>query len=115
AVMIGLIFATAITWTVWLSKTIELFRARRNASAALRELAGARSVDEAVRQVPEGAVARLLEGALAELELSTDRMNKEGIKARIASRLQQIEAAASRRIAFGTGVLATIGSTAPFV
>jgi biopolymer transport protein ExbB len=115
AVMIGLVFATAVTWTVWLAKTIELIKARRNARHALRELANVRNVEDAVRQVPEGAVAQLLEGALAELRLSTDRMNKEGIKARIASRLQQIEAAASRRIGLGTGVLATIGSTGPFV
>ena len=115
AVMLGLLFATAVTWTVWLSKTIELMRLRRNARTALRELANARSVDYAVRQVGDGAVAQLLEGAVTELNLSTDRMDKEGIKARIASRLQQIEAAASRRVAFGTGVLATIGSTGPFV
>ena len=115
AVMIGLVFATLVTWTVWLSKTIELIKARRNARSALRELANARNVEDAVRQVPEGAVAQLLEGAMAELKLSTDRMDKEGIKTRVASRLQQIEAAASRRIGFGTGVLATIGSTGPFV
>ncbi|MBR1210707.1 tonB-system energizer ExbB [Bradyrhizobium sp. JYMT SZCCT0180] len=115
AVMIGLAFATLVTWTVWLSKTIELIKARRNAKNALRELASARNVEDAVRQVPEGAVAQLLEGAMAELKLSTDRMDKEGIKTRVASRLQQIEAAASRRIGFGTGVLATIGSTGPFV
>ncbi|MFG3594833.1 tonB-system energizer ExbB [Bradyrhizobium sp. RDI18] len=115
AVMIGLAFATAVTWTVWLAKTIELIKARRNARHALRELADVRNVEDAARQVPEGAVAQLLEGALAELRLSTDRMDKEGIKARIASRLQQIEAAASRRIGLGTGVLATIGSTGPFV
>ncbi|MES1148306.1 MAG: tonB-system energizer ExbB, partial [Bradyrhizobium guangdongense] len=52
AVMIGLVFATLVTWTVWLSKTIELIRARRNTRSALRELASARSVDDAVRQVP---------------------------------------------------------------
>ncbi|QHO75212.1 tonB-system energizer ExbB [Bradyrhizobium sp. CCBAU 051011] len=115
AVMVGLLFATAVTWTVWLSKTIELIRARRQAGIALRALANARSVDDAVRQIPEGTVAQLIDGAMTELRLSTDRMDKEGIKVRIASRLQQIEAAASRRIALGTGVLATIGSTGPFV
>lgn len=115
AVMVGLAFATLVTCTVCLSKTIELFGARRNVRRALRELAVARSLDEAVRAVREGPVAWLLEGTVAELDLSTDRMDKEGIKARIASRLQQIEAAASRRIAFGTGVLATIGATGPFV
>jgi biopolymer transport protein ExbB len=115
AVMIGLILATAVTWTVWLAKTIELAKVRRHARSALRELSNARNVEDAVRQVPEGTVAQLLEATLAELRLSTDRMDREGIKVRIASRLQQIEAAASRRVAFGTGVLATIGSTGPFV
>ena len=114
-VMVGLAFATLVTCTVCLSKTIELVGARRNVGRALRALAAARSVDEAVRTVRDGPVARLLEGAVAELDLSTDRMEREGIKARVASRLQQIEAAASRRIAFGTGVLATIGATGPFV
>jgi len=115
AVMIGLAFATLVTCTVCLSKTIELLGARRNVGRALRELAVARSVADAVRTVREGPVARLLEGAVAELDLSTDQMDRDGIKARITSRLQQIEAAASRRIAFGTGVLATIGATGPFV
>ena len=41
------------------------------------------------------------------------RMEREGIKERIASRLERIEAAYGRRIMRGTGVLATIGATAP--
>ena len=39
----------------------------------------------------------------------------DGLKERIALRLERVEAAMSRRIARGTGVLATIGATAPFV
>jgi biopolymer transport protein ExbB len=38
-----------------------------------------------------------------------------GIQDRIASRLKRIEARLARRMAAGTGVLATIGATAPFV
>jgi biopolymer transport protein ExbB len=41
--------------------------------------------------------------------------DNEGIKERIASRLERIEASYGRRILRGTGVLATIGATAPFV
>jgi biopolymer transport protein ExbB len=114
-VMIGLAFATLVTCTVWLSKTIELIVARRKARRALRVLADASNLDDAVKRVSIGTIARFLQGAVTELKLSTERMDKEGIKARIESRLQQIETAASRRIGFGTGVLATIGSTAPFV
>lgn len=115
AVMVGLAFAILVTCTIWLSKTIELMAARRSARRALRALAQATTLDDAIKRVSAGTIARLLEGAAAELDLSTQRMDKEGIKARIESRLQQIETAASRRIGFGTGVLATIGSTGPFV
>ena len=37
-VMIGLIIASIVTWTVWLAKTIELMKARRQAKAALGAL-----------------------------------------------------------------------------
>src|SRR6185503_10059481 len=53
--------------------------------------------------------------AIAELRLSDAAGGKDGLKERIVSRLERIEAAFSRRISRGTGVLATIGATAPFV
>ena len=43
------------------------------------------------------------------------RLPAEGVKERIAAQLERIEAAAGRKISRGTGVLATIGATAPFV
>jgi len=57
----------------------------------------------------------LIAAAVAELQLSGTMLEKDGIKERIASRLERIEAASARSIARGTGVLATIGATAPFV
>ena len=47
--------------------------------------------------------------------MSAELMDRDGVKERIASRLERIEAATARRVTRGTGVLATIGSTAPFV
>ncbi len=41
--------------------------------------------------------------------------DRDGLKERVASRLERLEASAGRRMLKGTGVLATIGSTAPFV
>src|SRR5437588_11348467 len=38
AVLIGLVFASVVTWTVWLAKTIELIVAGRGARRALRPL-----------------------------------------------------------------------------
>jgi tonB-system energizer ExbB len=42
-------------------------------------------------------------------------MDGDGIKDRVATRLERVEANLGRRMARGTGVLATIGATAPFV
>jgi biopolymer transport protein ExbB len=42
AVLIGLAFASIVTWTVWLAKTIEIFFAKRRVRAALNELVHAR-------------------------------------------------------------------------
>ncbi len=116
AVMIGLAFASVVTWTVWLAKTFELTLAKRRATDALRRLATAPSLPEA--QLRLGAdrtpVASLLRAAAEEIRLSSD-LPAAGIKQRIAGRLERIEAAAGRGMARGTGLLATIGSTAPFV
>ena len=58
----------------------------------------------------------LAKAALAEVSLSADsRSRKTGLAERVTYRLSRIEAAAGRRITRGTGFLATIGATAPFV
>src|SRR5262245_39243160 len=40
AVLIGLAFASIVTWTVWLAKTIEIVLAKRRVRAASNKLAG---------------------------------------------------------------------------
>ena len=117
AVLMGLAFASVVTWTVWLVKTIELMRARRSVRKALRALAAARQLAEAVDSVAaaDGPVGECLAAAADEFRLSAGSDDRDGIKERIASRLERIEAACGRRVMRGTGVLATIGATAPFV
>jgi biopolymer transport protein ExbB len=61
-----------------------------------------------------GPVADLVQAALDEIERSA-QLSPEGIKERLAAELSRIEARAGRRMARGTGLLATIGATAPFV
>jgi biopolymer transport protein ExbB len=116
AVLVGLAFASLVTWTVWLAKSIEIFFAKRRVRAAAKELAGIRSLDK-VQQLAEiqGEVAQFLGAAAIELKLSPGLADNDGIKERIASRLERIEANCGRRMLRGTGVLATIGATAPFV
>ena len=113
AVMIGLAIASIVTWTVWLAKAIELFTLRRRLTGALAALDSARTLAEADVELP-GPPADFVRAALAELHNDPDA-SPEGIKERVASRLERIEAAAGRAMSHGTGVLATIGATAPFV
>jgi biopolymer transport protein ExbB len=117
AVLIGLALASLVTWTVWLAKTVEIIFARRRVQAALNTLANVRSTAEGVERLAEvdGEVRQFLDAAVTELKLSAGSSEREGIKERIASRLERIEARYARRILRGTGVLATIGATAPFV
>ena len=117
AVLIGLVFASVVTWTVWLAKTLELVVARRRVRADLRTLGSAQRLADGVERLTatQSPAGEFLEAAVAEIQLSQDSAEREGIKERIASRLERIEAAGGRRIMRGTSVLATIGATAPFV
>jgi TonB family protein len=47
AVMIGLMFASVLTWTIWLAKTLELLGVRRRLNRAQRPLRAARSLADA--------------------------------------------------------------------
>ena len=115
AVMIGLVFASVVTWTVWLAKTVEILKARRQVRAALAALNSIQTLPSAQPSTVSEPAAAFCAAAIAELRLSDGAGGKDGLKERIVSRLERIEAAFSRRISRGTGVLATIGATAPFV
>ncbi len=117
AVMIGLAFASVLTWTIWFAKAIELMIARRRLRAAVDALNEARSWGEVTLRLQgrnDGAAA-LVRAADTELRLSADALSASGVKERIASRLERLEAAAGRQMIRGTGILATVGATAPFV
>ncbi|MGX1741901.1 tonB-system energizer ExbB [Bosea sp. NPDC055353] len=119
-VMLGLAFASLVTWTIWLAKAMELAAAKRSAGRALRRIEAAENLGEAAGAAAgrngklRGAVGLLLSAALSETRRSAD-LGEDGIKERVAIALSRIEARAGRSMARGTGLLATIGSTAPFV
>jgi biopolymer transport protein ExbB len=117
AVMTGLIFASVLTWTIWLAKTLELIGARRRLARAQEVLAGARSLAEVVQPASTASpqVARLIQAVEGELRRSPDRRDIDGVKERIAARFDRVEAGVGRQMLRGTGILATIGATAPFV
>ena len=116
-VMVGLAFASLVTWTVFIAKMIELSVAQGKLRGALRKIAEARSLAEA--QFALGArdslLSRLLAAAMGEARASAGISSDEGIKERAASSFGEIVRAEGRRIRTGMGLLATIGATSPFV
>jgi biopolymer transport protein ExbB len=117
AVMIGLMFASVLTWTIWCAKTLELLGVRRRLNRAQRSLRAARSLADAAAAAAGASphVALLIRAVEAELARSSDRCDIEGIKERITARFERIEAGVGRKMMRATGILATIGATAPFV
>ena len=117
AVMVGLALASVLTWTIWFAKAFELLAARRRLREATETLNETRSLADAITRLNDqsGDVAMLLRATETELRLSADAISVDGAKERIASRLERIEAAAGRRMIRGTGILATVGATAPFI
>ncbi|MCO7626737.1 tonB-system energizer ExbB [Pseudomonas fluorescens] len=116
-VMIGLAIASIITWTIWIAKGFELMGAKRRLRGEIAALKKAATLKEAsATAAKEGTLANLLvHDALEEMRLSVNSREKEGIKERVSFRLERLVAACGRNMSSGTGVLATIGSTAPFV
>ncbi|MHC8369279.1 tonB-system energizer ExbB [Pseudomonas sp. MDT1-85] len=116
-VMIGLAIASIITWTIWIAKGFELMGAKRRLRTEIVHLKKAATLKEAsATAAKEGTLANLLvHDALEEMRLSANSREKEGIKERVSFRLERLVAACGRNMSSGTGVLATIGSTAPFV
>ncbi len=117
AVMIGLAIASIITWTIWIAKGFELLGAKRRLRGEIAVLKKSASLKEASTVAnKEGTLAHtLVHDALEEMRLSANSREKEGIKERVSFRLERLVAASGRAMSSGTGVLATIGSTAPFV
>ena len=116
AVMVGLAFASLVTWTIWLAKSLELVAAKRNARQGLAALATAANLSAAAATLSRrtAPVAQFIAAALDEAERSAS-LPPEGVKERAGALLGRIEARAGRLMTRGTGALATIGATAPFV
>jgi biopolymer transport protein ExbB len=116
AVMIGLAFASLVTWTIWLAKTIELALAKRRSRGRIKMLEAGGNLARAAHACGDArdAIAQLIQSTVREAELSGGFVD-DGFKERVALRLERVEAAMTRQVSRGTGILATVGATAPFV
>ena len=117
AVMIGLAFASLVTWTIFIAKMAELTLVQRGLRIALGKIADSRSLAEAQFALGSSGtiLSSLLAAAMREARLSAGISSDAGVKERAASSFAEIVRAESRRIRLGMGVLATIGATSPFV
>jgi len=120
AVMVGLAFASLVTWTVWIAKSLELVIARVRVRRGLKVILDASDLAAAGEALggrggPAAAIVAAAQAEAARSLAALDAAGGKGLIARVASHLGRIEAQAGRRLAVGTGVLATIGATAPFV
>lgn len=118
AVMISLAIASVLVWTAWFAKLFQVALARRKVRAQLASLDDKSTLTEAEIELRHACdpVAAMVQSALREVAMSeSGAMPADGIKERVTSRLARIEAAAGRAMNTGTGLLATVGGTAPFI
>jgi biopolymer transport protein ExbB len=117
AVMMGLAFASLMTWTIFIAKTIELSIAQTKMRRVLKKIADARSLAEAqfALGAKDSVLSSLLGAAMREARLSAGISSDSGIKERAASSFAEIVRAEARRIRIGMSLLATVGATSPFV
>jgi biopolymer transport protein ExbB len=117
AVMIGLAFASLVTWTIFIAKMIELSVVQGKLRSALNKIGEARSLSEAqfALGAKAGVLPSLLAASMREARLSAGISSDAGIKERAASSCAEIVRAEARRVRLGMGLLATIGATSPFV
>jgi biopolymer transport protein ExbB len=116
-VMLGLAFASLVTWTIFVAKTIEIGRAKYRLRLALVRADKAGSMDDAraATNAVDTAFSLFLEAAGDELRLSSDTTHSDGVRERAASRFLDIAKGEASGVRRGMGLLATIGATAPFV
>ena len=116
AVIVTLLLASVMTWTVCIAKGIELALARRRERAALAALRTARTLGEATGRIAEarGQAADMIRAAAEELEVGGEASRGLAME-RVRLRLERIAAAAHRQVGRRIGILATVGATSPFI
>ncbi|MDQ8728692.1 tonB-system energizer ExbB [Bradyrhizobium sp. LHD-71] len=117
AIMIGLAFASLLTWTIFVAKFLELSIVQRRLAQALKATAQAGSLQQSLEilRSDKSVLRSFMATAINEVRVSAGIDNDAGIKERAASRFSEVTRTEARRIRVGMGLLATIGATSPFV
>jgi biopolymer transport protein ExbB len=115
-VILLLILASLASWTVLLAKGSALLLGNRRLRRAIHvaeDQAGLTSLLGSSERNGHAA-AQMARAAMREVALSRG-LPLAGIKERVYSRLHLLEVGGARRMARGTGIVATTGAVAPFV
>jgi biopolymer transport protein ExbB len=116
-VLAVLLLASLVTWTVWIAKGLELRRARSQLRRDVKLLESGQSLRSLAP--PDGLAAAALSATVQEEvaragDLAVPACG-EGLKERTTVRLLSAETELARRMSRGIHLVASIGSTAPFV
>lgn len=118
-VMIGLILASVVTWSIFFRKISLLISFNRRLRREQQQLSDVRTLAQAAGLAAgfdkSSMSALLIDEAQNERELSTGISDNEGIKERTGFRLERRVAGIGRYLGRGNGFLATIGAISPFV
>lgn len=118
AVLIALFVASVLTWAIWLFKLVQLHVAQRDSRSLLAWVIHAESFAIANKKLDQqkGNSLLLLKACRHEIKLSSmGPASDEALKERILARLERVQISLVATMNQGTGILASIGSVAPFV
>jgi biopolymer transport protein ExbB len=116
-VIVGLLLASVLTWTVSLAKWVQLRGEQQRLREAVQKLRLAPDF-AGIGEMEYPPLAEMIVQAEDEMIASSragTSMSPEGVKDRISLRLDQLEADLRLSAGRGIGVLAIVSSTAPFV
>ena len=99
AIMAGLVFASLITWTIFIAKFIELFIAKRRLQGAVHSVAGARTLGEASSMLSSdrSVMHSFVAAAIEEIRLLPGLDSDVGVKERVASGFSEITRSEDRK------------------
>ncbi|MBE0457294.1 tonB-system energizer ExbB [Pseudoalteromonas prydzensis] len=116
AVMIALLLASILCWSIWLYKWLKIRRAKSIAIDVIAKLKSQHELSSITSSSPTSGAELLIVISLQELALSKHLEDSENnVKERIAAQLERVANNLTDDASHGTGVLASIGSVAPFV
>jgi biopolymer transport protein ExbB len=125
-VMIGLLLASILSWTLLITKIFEFASLNKTSDRFLEAFRGARSIPEMARiatseEFEGNPLADMAAAATSEIELSRQAglqvtgAHRDTTILRASTAVQAVQASLSKRLGSGMQFLASVGSNAPFI